>query len=323
MARGPGYPYINLEEAVRLTRGLYDFAKRAPANLNSVLKEKWGYSPTSSSAVKVVAALKYYGLVDVTAAGDHENARISERAYRILVDTPTSPERKKALLDACLAPKAYKLCWDTWGKDMPDSMRSMLIFTHGFHESTVDGFLTNYRKSVAFAGLLDAGLENKQGSERLDASGNALQVGDFVQWEHDGVLGLPRPLKLVKFAEDGTHAWVEGHSTGLPVTELVKTEAPQDDPNSGVSPPPPPPPAGNRTIGNLPARGFDVPPKAVGMRQEVFSLSEGDVTIQWPERMSQESLEDFNDWLTILKRKIARSVQQGEASAPTAGQKDE
>jgi hypothetical protein len=48
--------------------------------------------------------------------------------------------------------------------------------------------------------------------------------------------------------------------------------------------------------------------KGVGMRQEVFTVDEGDVTIQWPERMSQASIEDFMDWIKILERKIKRSV---------------
>lgn len=50
------------------------------------------------------------------------------------------------------------------------------------------------------------------------------------------------------------------------------------------------------------------------MRQEIFALAEGDVTIQWPEQLSTDSYQDFTDWLDLLKRKIKRSVQ---ASAQT------
>ena len=49
------------------------------------------------------------------------------------------------------------------------------------------------------------------------------------------------------------------------------------------------------------------------MRQEVFALTEGDVTIQWPEVLSPDSYQDFDDWLAILKRKIKRSVVAPEA----------
>jgi len=66
-----------------------------------------------------------------------------------------------------------------------------------------------------------------------------------------------------------------------------------------------------------------IPPKGAGMRQEVFALPEGDVTIQWPERLSTESLQDFNDWITILQRKVKRSAITPEAReepTPAAGE---
>lgn len=188
---------------------------------------------------------------------------------------------------------------------MPASMRSTLIFSHGFHESTVDGFLKDYKKSVEFAGLMSASEDNKRDPERVEAPKVAL--GDFVQWEHDGILGLPSALKLVKLSEDGSYGWVEGHTTGLPVSELVRVDPP-------ASPPVPPLPQGQPPSPPAPqqrpkhAEHRTLPPKGVGMRQEVFSLTEGDVTIQWPETLSQESLEDFNDWLRILERKVKRSV---------------
>ena len=45
------------------------------------------------------------------------------------------------------------------------------------------------------------------------------------------------------------------------------------------------------------------------MKQDTFTLEEGDVVIQWPASLSQESFEDFKDWLRLLERRVARSVQ--------------
>lgn len=47
-----------------------------------------------------------------------------------------------------------------------------------------------------------------------------------------------------------------------------------------------------------------------GMRQDIFSVEEGAVTIEWPATLSIDSMQDIEDWLTIVKRKIARSVQK-------------
>jgi hypothetical protein len=54
-----------------------------------------------------------------------------------------------------------------------------------------------------------------------------------------------------------------------------------------------------------------------GMKEDVFSLSEGNVTLQWPETLSADSYQDLEDWTKLLLRKIKRSVAvaspEGEA----------
>lgn len=46
----------------------------------------------------------------------------------------------------------------------------------------------------------------------------------------------------------------------------------------------------------------------VGIKEDVFSLKEGDVIFQWPESLSPESFEDLEAWAKIILRKIQRSV---------------
>ena len=45
-----------------------------------------------------------------------------------------------------------------------------------------------------------------------------------------------------------------------------------------------------------------------GMKEDVFALTEGDVVLQWPELLSQESFEDLKAWADIVLRKIERHV---------------
>ncbi len=47
-----------------------------------------------------------------------------------------------------------------------------------------------------------------------------------------------------------------------------------------------------------------------GNKQDVFSLDEGQVILQWPSKMSHASFEDFKDWIDLQLRKIGRSVEQ-------------
>ena len=44
------------------------------------------------------------------------------------------------------------------------------------------------------------------------------------------------------------------------------------------------------------------------MKQDTYTLDEGDVVLQWPARLSQESYEDLKDWLDLIARKMKRAV---------------
>jgi hypothetical protein len=46
----------------------------------------------------------------------------------------------------------------------------------------------------------------------------------------------------------------------------------------------------------------------VGMKEDVFSLKEGDVVLQWPGQISAESYQDLEDWAAIILRKIKRGI---------------
>lgn len=41
---------------------------------------------------------------------------------------------------------------------------------------------------------------------------------------------------------------------------------------------------------------------------DVFTLDEGPAIIQWPERLSPASLEDFETWVELILRRARRSV---------------
>lgn len=49
-----------------------------------------------------------------------------------------------------------------------------------------------------------------------------------------------------------------------------------------------------------------------GMKEDVFTLKEGDVALLWPESISAESYEDLKSWTTLVLRKIQRHVTLNE-----------
>lgn len=49
------------------------------------------------------------------------------------------------------------------------------------------------------------------------------------------------------------------------------------------------------------------------IKQDVFTLNEGDVVVQRPATLSAESFEDLSAWWEIMLRKIGRSVFEDDA----------
>jgi hypothetical protein len=94
---------------------------------------------------------------------------------------------------------------------------------------------------------------------------------------------------------DGKFAFVDGSPTGLPVDELTENARSEPAIPSVIR---------NRTTSNPPSG-------TANMREDVFSLSEGVVTFQWPVPLSEDSIQDLKDWFKILERKISRSGAPG------------
>lgn len=50
-------------------------------------------------------------------------------------------------------------------------------------------------------------------------------------------------------------------------------------------------------------------PMLPGMNEDVFSLAEGAIVLQWPGRLSKVSAADAQDWLELIVRKIKRASE--------------
>ena len=302
MGRGPSYPYVNLEDAIGLARKMYDYTKRGSAPAESVITDAWKYSATSSSGQKILAALKAFSLVeDVQGNSAKPALKLTQRAIHILLEDQDTPERREEIKKAALSPKWYDYCWKTWGKEMPPAMKSNLLIEHGFVDTTVEGFLKDYRKTMAFAGILDDVIFSD--SPPLEGEEKPIpQIGEYVQWESQGILRMPEAKQLVRF--EGGFAFVEGSPTGIPIGEIIAAEAPE--PKLFV-------PQNIFT----PAITVPVVKGETKMQTETFALPEG-VTgqLQWPSEMSQEAYEDFVYQLEGLKRRVLRAVPKGSQTTP-------
>jgi hypothetical protein len=63
-----------------------------------------------------------------------------------------------------------------------------------------------------------------------------ISIGDFVQWESQGVLRFAVPLKVCSLSDDGQWAFVEGSATGLPIKDLYCVPPPDGDATTETQP---------------------------------------------------------------------------------------
>jgi hypothetical protein len=54
-------------------------------------------------------------------------------------------------------------------------------------------------------------------------------------------------------------------------------------------------------------------PMTTGLKEDVFSLDQGVISVQWPERIQGADTEDIADWLKLVEKKIKRAVDAGES----------
>lgn len=150
--RSPSYPGISLAEAEKRARELYN-AERTHAAPITTIAEHWGYSPKSSGAKTILAALKKFGLVEDEGSGDNRQARLSDLG----ADLVLNPDPALVRQQAALLPRFHRQIWDEYGVDLPSAanLRYRLIREFGFTETGAEEFLDEYLETIVHAGLDD------------------------------------------------------------------------------------------------------------------------------------------------------------------------
>lgn len=232
--RSPQFPFIKLEDALKRARKLYDEEKRHAAALATVA-DHFGSTVKSSGFLQTIAALKQYKLVDDEEAGAARKVKVSSLAIRILLDQrEDGREREKAIKEAALSPKLFREFWSKWGVQQPsaNTFRTELTIERDFNEGAADDFIKVYRDTIAFAKLAESDSEIDSNKDRGGGDGDnkAIQVGDYVQWESNGVLQFTEPRKVIQVSPDEGFVHVEGSNTGIPMDQVSKQQPPAATP---------------------------------------------------------------------------------------------
>lgn len=302
--RSPNYPVWSLKRVLPPLSGLYQDYKRNWVPVG-IVHEKWGYKQNSGAGIQAVAAAKSYGLLESQGDGAARKVRISDSMYQLVLQHPDTPSLLKK---AALNPPIHSDVWEKFsveGLPPDDVIRHYLVFDRGFNPDSVNGFIAQFRETIDYAKLSPSDkITDKDGN---DASKEKIEIGDFVQWESQGVVQFPEPKRVAGKSDDGQWVFVEGSPTGLPSSEVRKVEPPKANAmtmtteNPAQTPPPNPHFKGAASSG--------------GIKQDTYTTDTGSVVVQWPSVLSAEDLKDLEGWLDMLKRKIKRSVKSENPDA--------
>ena len=311
VGRSPAYPYLDLAKALeraaelRVAEGNYE----APV---TAAYDAWDLGHKSSGARLTVAALRYYGLIDVNGSGDSRRIKVSDLAARILMDErDDQTERNKLIREAALNPKIHSHLMLKYPEGLPSdsNVKHHLIFDKGFNEKSSEEVLKAFKATATFARLYEPEESLDKTPPKSDDSDDdneppTVTEGDKVQWTKQE---FKSPATVLGLSDDGKWVFTNEGDAAIPVEEIIVIEK-YESPEGGGGGTPPPIPEHILAMREAAKSRGGLGAVPEGSREDKASLDEGEVVLRWPETLSPESVEDFEYWVNgIIKRAKRRA----------------
>ena len=295
--RSPSYPSIPLEDAIDLVQKIHAKSRTNAINREAAARDM-GYSGLTGRSLKVLAALIQYGLLE--AAGKSQ-VRVTQRAVTI-VHGLIAERKRAAIKEAGEHPRLFRELAEAFedGPPSENAIRSYLI-QRDFADVAIGPAVKAFVDTYAYlqkAGVYEShGQTNDHAEEspapptdedEPKAGYGGARVGDLIDYESNGVVANPAPLRVRALSDNEAWVFVDGSETGLKMENVIVRE------RVATAPP------------TLPIPKGEEPPSVTGYRSETFDADEGAIKISWPTNLSPQSVEDMKDWLELLKRRIER-----------------
>lgn len=148
--RSRNYPALSLQAAIDRARDLYrqDGKAAIPAE---VAVKAWKYGSLNGASLRVLGALRQYGLLDDPAP---KTVRLSPRALTILLEPEESPARANAIREAATAPAVFGELMNQYGSDLPSDIAlvSHLVRNENFSEDAARNLIVAFRDTLELLG---------------------------------------------------------------------------------------------------------------------------------------------------------------------------
>jgi hypothetical protein len=225
-SRSPNYPAIGLEKALDRARTLQEHGRHhfMPVATAHTL---WNYKKGAGD--QTIAALKYFGLLEVQGEKEGRQVRLTDMAKRILGN---APDRATLLKVAALKPDLHKELWDKYEEDLPADqiIRDYLVWERNFNEDFVDSFIAQFRSTLAYAKLdLSDKIRDDSGEEEEEEENEGMTLDPNAGTQR-GKQSLPPstphgykdfPLHLTKHQKGALYIPAEMSQTDY---QLLKTQ---------------------------------------------------------------------------------------------------
>ena len=176
----------------------------------------------------------------------------------------------------------------------------------GAGKASLRGFIRVFKATLEFAKLTPGAYTGA-----TEHAKSTITVGDFVQWESQGVLQF-EAKKVVAITPDRLYVQVEGSQTGIPMEQVSKVDPPSQHIlgahiTTGVQMFPP-------SVSNT--GGISVK-AGLSIAREIWAIDEGEAMLVFPSAISAQSVEDIEAWLKLVVTKLKR--RSGAPSQTTDG----
>jgi len=291
MARSPKYPTINLLAVLERAREIWNSHHRSTFTKEDAASS-WNYSSVSGPVLSSISALKQYGLLEKVGTS---GLRLTQRGIDLsVIEDSSSRDYQDALRSAALEPLIFSNFYNDHRNQLPSQrwIREDVIRNKEFTETGAETFAKVLHETFQLTQLyemMDNGGEFEEGT---------LADGDFVQWESQGTLQFPedKGRKIVGFSEDRQWAFIEGSDIGIPVEELeLVRKVAVEQQQTEKTPPKSPFMAGEK-------------PRSTS-KEATFPVEEGQFVLRYPEKLSEDSIEAFEDWLNLILKQAKRSIE--------------
>lgn len=162
--RSPNFPAIALKKSIDYTKKLLDKYSRHAAPAESAMNVL-GYTAKSSVGLQAIAALSYYGLINIQGVKKEKKVSITDLAFKILMDIRSeSRERDVAIQKTALKPTMFRNIWEKYQDSIPDDdvLHHELVFQYNFNPDSVRTFIRVFRRTMDFAKVYELGIMDEE-----------------------------------------------------------------------------------------------------------------------------------------------------------------